>query len=99
MEKIVYHSPEKLFLLGAKKFFFKNWPTRFDNGFLSQKTLNKIILFHLDRKGFYSFCFSWWKPLLKLGRIKFLKNNLPVIENRGIQFLKSNIILADGDGF
>ena len=54
-------------------FFFKNWPPHFDNGFHQQKILNIRILFHLDRKGF---CFCWWKPLRKLRRIKFLKNNL-----------------------
>ena len=26
MEKTVFHYPEKQFLLGAMKFFFKNWP-------------------------------------------------------------------------
>ena len=31
--KTVFHQPEKQFLLGAKKFFFKNWPPHFDNGF------------------------------------------------------------------
>ena len=33
MEKTVLHWPEKQFLLGAKKFFFKNWPPRFHDGF------------------------------------------------------------------
>ena len=32
MEKTVFHQPEKQFLLGIK-FFFKNWPPRFDSGF------------------------------------------------------------------
>ena len=47
--------------------------------------------YYLDRKDFSSFCFCWWKPLLKLERIKFLKNNLIFLLMEiigGIQFLK-----------
>ena len=47
--------------------------------------------YYLDRKEFSSFCFCWWKPLLKLERIKFLKNNLIFLLMEiigGIQFLK-----------
>ena len=63
---------------------FKNWlPHSFNNGFHWQKNLNKRILFHLDRKGFYSFCFSWQK--LKLGRTQFLKNNLILANGNGLQ--------------
>ena len=32
-KKTLFQQPEKQLLLGAKKFFIKNWPTRFDNGF------------------------------------------------------------------
>ena len=33
------------------KFFKKNWlPYHFNNSFLEQKTLNKSILIHLDKK-------------------------------------------------
>ena len=74
MEKTFFHQPEKQFLLRRKKFFFKNWPPRFDNSFHQQKTLNKRTLFHLDRKGLYSCCFCWWKPLLELSKIQLLKN-------------------------
>ena len=49
------------------------------------------MLFHLDKKGFYSFCFCYWKLLLKLGRIKFFKNNLPASEIRwNLFFLKNS---------
>ena len=68
MEKTFIYQSGKQFLREAKKFFFKN--------FHQQKILNKRILFHLDGKGFYSFCFCWWKPSLKLGTINCLKNNL-----------------------
>ena len=50
MEKTVFYQPEKQFLLGARMFFFKNCPPRFDNGFQQQKTMNKRILIHLNRK-------------------------------------------------
>ena len=63
---------------------FKNWlPHSFNNGLHQQKKLNKTILFHLDKKGFYSFCFSQQK--LKLGRIQFLKNNLIPANGSGLQ--------------
>ena len=63
---------------------FKNWlPHSFNNGLHWQKKLNKTILFYLDKKGFYSFCFSQQK--LKLGRIQFLKNNLIPANRSGLQ--------------
>ena len=56
MEENCFHWPEKLFLLGAMKFFFKNWlPYSFNNGFHQQKALNKIILSQIDRKGSTAF--------------------------------------------
>ena len=86
-KKMVFHQPEKQFLLGKIKFFCKNWlPHNFNYGYHQQKEYynTKKILFHLYRKRFYSFCFRWWKLLLKLGRAQFFKNNLlPVSGNWG----------------
>ena len=101
MEKTVFYKIEKQFLLGAMKFFFKNWlPDRFNNGFHQQKTVNKRIVFHLDRKGFYSFCFCQQKPLLNQEERNFQKITLLLlIEFRGNQFLKSNFTPTNGTDF
>ena len=41
----VFHCPEKQFLQGLMKFFFRNWlPSSFNNEFHYRKTLNKRIL-------------------------------------------------------
>ena len=53
MEKDCFQKPEYMFLPGAMKFLFKNFlPHSINNGFHQQKTLNKRILFQLDRKEF-----------------------------------------------
>ena len=72
--KNCFYQLEKQLLLGAIKLLFRNWLWHsFNNGFHLQKTLNKRMLYHTYRKGFYSFSFYWWKPLFKSGRIQFLK--------------------------
>ena len=72
---------------GVKTLFLK---VRLHALIMVSTSKNLKMLFHLDRKRFYSFYFCWWKPLLKLGRIQFLKNNLlPGNEKQGESNIKN----------
>ena len=55
MEKTVFHKPGKHFVPRAEKFFFKNWPPRFDNAKTSKKTLNKEYYYKQTGKDFTAF--------------------------------------------
>ena len=98
MEKAVFYQPEKQFLLGAKKFFFKNWPPRFDNGFHQQKTQNTISP---RQERILQLLFLLVETIIKIRKNQILKKItfFLVMEIRGIQFLKINLIPANGNGF
>ena len=76
MEKTIFTSQKNRFCLEQKGYSLKIGLHASIMVSTSQILFSKTILFHLDGKGFHSFCFCWWKPLFQLERIKFLKNNL-----------------------
>ena len=82
---MVFYQPEKQFCQEQLSFSVKiGFRTIIIMVFTCKKNTINTKYFIQTEKGFCSCYFCYWKPLLKLGRIQFLKNDLPASGNQGV---------------
>ena len=84
-EKNGFHQPENQFLLIGIRLFFKNWIFRFPQ--TEKKTLNKRILFQLDRKSVSTTGMenSFKNTFLLDGKTASIDRNIQKIKENGCQ--------------